>query len=356
MLFRINAQSEVYEQALADAGVPYLLRGAERFFERPEVREAGVALRGAARAGGNDSLLDDAVDLPSQVRAVLGTKGWRAEPPAGSGAVRDRWESLAALVRLAEDFARARDGATLSDLVGELDERAAAQHAPTVEGVTLASLHAAKGLEWDAVFLVGLNEGMLPITYAKTDEQVEEERRLLYVGVTRARVHLSLSWALSRSPGGRASRRPSRFLNGLRPGSAAGVRGSAAAGGAAGVERGSASRRKQRGPVRCRVCGKTLTDAGDMKLMRCEDCPSDMDEALYERLHEWRGVQARKVGQPAFCVFTDKTLMAIAEAVPSTEGELIGIAGVGARKIARFGADVLAICAGQEVDPAPGED
>lgn len=356
VLYRINAQSEVYEQALADAGVPYQLRGAERFFERPEVREAGVALRGAARAGGNDPLLDDAADLPSQVRAVLGTKGWRPEAPAGSGAVRDRWESLAALVRLAEDFAGAREGATLSDLVAELDERAAAQHAPTIEGVTLASLHSAKGLEWDAVFLVGLTEGMMPITYAKTDEQVEEERRLLYVGVTRARLHLTLSWALSRSPGGRASRRPSRFLSGLRTGSAvtAGQRG--AAGGAGGIERGVAARRKHRGPVRCRVCGKTLTDGGEMKLMRCEDCPSDMDEALYERLHEWRAVQAKVTGQPAFCVFTDKTLMAIAEAVPSTESELTGIAGVPARKIARFGADVLTICAGQELADVEGED
>ncbi|MEU1157690.1 ATP-dependent helicase, partial [Streptomyces sp. NPDC005918] len=218
VLFRTNSQSEIYEQALADAGVPYQLRGAERFFERTEVREAGAALRGAARFGGNDALLDDVVDLPSQVRAVLSTKGWTTEPPAGSGAVRDRWESLAALVRLAEDFARARPEAALADLVAELDERASAQHAPTVEGVTLASLHAAKGLEWDAVFLVGLAEGMMPITYAKTDEQIEEERRLLYVGVTRARVHLSLSWALSRSPGGRPNRRPSRFLDGLRPG------------------------------------------------------------------------------------------------------------------------------------------
>lgn len=348
VLYRVNSQSEVYEQALADAGVPYQLRGAERFFERPEVREAIVALRGAARAGANDSLLDDAGDLPSQARAVLSTKGWTTEPPAGSGAVRDRWESLAALVRLAEDYVRVRPEATLGDLVAELDERAAAQHAPTVQGVTLASLHSAKGLEWDAVFVVGLTEGMMPIAYAKTDEQVEEERRLLYVGVTRARLHLSLSWALSRSPGGRASRRPTRFLNGLRPGSAAaGARG---AGGAGGVERGS-GRRKRRGPVLCRVCGATLTDAGEMKLMRCEGCPSDMDEALYERLREWRSDQAKELGQPAYCVFTDKTLMAIAEAVPGDAGELAGISGVGGRKLERFGTDVLAICAGQE----PGE-
>ncbi|WP_443042967.1 ATP-dependent DNA helicase UvrD2 [Streptomyces sp. NBC_00370] len=352
VLYRINAQSEVYEQALADAGVPYQLRGAERFFERQEVREAGAALRGAARFGSNDSILDDVVDLPSQVRAVLSTKGWTTEPPAGSGAVRDRWESLAALVRLAEDFVRAKPSATLSDLVAELDERAAAQHAPTVQGVTLASLHAAKGLEWDAVFLVGLTEGMMPITYAKTDEQVEEERRLLYVGVTRARQHLSLSWSLARSPGGRASRRPTRFLTGLRPGSAA----PAGRGGygtysapAAAVERGGAgARRERRGPALCRVCGKTLTDAGEMKLMRCEDCPSDMDEALYERLRDWRAGQAELIGQPAYCVFTDKTLMAIAEAVPGGEGELAGIAGVGSRKLGRYGADVLAICAGGE--------
>ncbi|WUA60033.1 ATP-dependent DNA helicase UvrD2 [Streptomyces sp. NBC_00224] len=349
VLYRINAQSEIYEQALADAGVAYQLRGAERFFERPEVREAGVALRGAARAGGNDSLLDDAVDLPSQVRAVLGTKGWTSAPPAGSGAVRDRWESLAALVRLAEDFARAKAGATLSDLVAELDERAAAQHAPTVEGVTLASLHAAKGLEWDAVFLVGLAEGMMPITYAKTDEQVEEERRLLYVGVTRARVHLALSWSLSRSPGGRPSRRPSRFLNGLRPGSAGLGARSSSAGSTGGIERGVARRRTRRGPVLCRVCGKTLTEAGEMKLMRCEDCPSDMDEGLYERLRDWRAGQASLLGQPPYCVFTDKTLMAIAEAVPSSGGELAVISGVGARKLDRFGTDVLAICAGEEV-------
>ncbi|MFD3436442.1 ATP-dependent DNA helicase UvrD2 [Streptomyces sp. NPDC058685] len=354
VLYRVNSQSEVYEQALADAGVPYQLRGAERFFERQEVREAGIALRGAARAGGNDALLDDAGDLPSQVRAVLSTKNWTSEPPAGSGAVRDRWESLAALVRLAEDYVRVKPEATLSDLVTELDERAAAQHAPTVQGVTLASLHSAKGLEWDAVFLVGLTEGMMPITYAKTDEQVEEERRLLYVGVTRARLHLSLSWALSRSPGGRASRRPTRFLNGMRPGSAA--PGARSAGGAGGVERGAGGRRKRRGPVLCRVCGKTLTDAGEMKLMRCEDCPSDMDEALYERLREWRSDQAKELGQPAYCVFTDKTLMAIAEAVPGDEGELAGISGVGGRKLERFGADVLAICAGQELGGVDEED
>ncbi|WP_205574467.1 MULTISPECIES: ATP-dependent DNA helicase UvrD2 [Streptomyces] len=361
ILFRTNSQSETYEQALADAGVPYQLRGAERFFDRPEVRRAIVNLRGAARFGGNDARLDDAVTLPSQVRAVLSGEGWTSEPPAGSGAVRERWESLAALVNLAQDFAAARSGATLNDLVAELDERAGAQHAPTVEGVTLASLHSAKGLEWDAVFLVGVAEGMMPITYAKTDDEIEEERRLLYVGVTRARERLHVSWSLSRSPGGRPNRRPSRFLDGLRPGSTA-TTGRTAGGRSGGVERGftspvgAAPRRTQRTPARCRVCGRTLTDAGELKLMRCEDCPSDMDEGLYERLRDWRAVQAQRSGQPAFCVFTDKTLMAIAEAVPDDEHELARIPGVGLRKLNRYGADVLTICAGQDVTEEEDED
>ncbi|MER7493274.1 ATP-dependent DNA helicase UvrD2 [Streptomyces pharetrae] len=361
VLFRTNAQSETYEQALADAGIPYQLRGAERFFDRPEVRKAGIALRGAARFGGNDAALDEAVDLPSQVRAVLSSDGWTPQPPAGSGAVRERWESLAALVNLAQDFAAAQPGATLADFVAELDERAGAQHAPTVQGVTLASLHSAKGLEWDVVFLVGVAEGMMPITYARTDEQIEEERRLLYVGVTRARTHLYVSWSLARSPGGRPSRRPSRFLDGLRPGSGSAAGRGATGGGAGGVERGltgrteTAPRRTQRTPARCRVCGRTLTDAGELKLLRCEECPSDMDEGLYERLREWRADQARRSGQPAFCVFTDKTLMAIAETVPDDAGELARIPGVGARKLNRYGADVLALCAGRDPGEGPAE-
>ena len=219
VLFRINAQSEVYEQALADAGVP--VPAARR---RAVLRAARGARGGAAAARRRPrrptTRCRTPATIPQQVRAVLSSRGWAvASRRPAPGAVRDRWESLAALVAAGRGLRRGpARAADLGDFVAELDERATAQHAPTVEGVTLASLHAAKGLEWDAVFLVGLTEGTLPITYAKTDEQVEEERRLLYVGVTRARLHLSLSWALSRSPGGRGGRRPSRFLDGLRPG------------------------------------------------------------------------------------------------------------------------------------------
>ena len=337
VLFRINAQSETYEQALAEVGVPYVLRGGERFFERPEVREAVFLLRGAARAEQpDDGTLVDAV------RGVLGTVGFGPVPPSGSGAARDRWESLAALVRLAEERLAAPDeepGAlSLAAFVADLEERASLQHAPVVDGVTLASLHAAKGLEWRAVFVVGLVDGTLPIVYAETPAQVDEERRLLYVGITRARTFLALSWAAARSPGGRATRRPSRFLDALRDA----------------TTNGSASPTPQRAPggsrrekaltLRCRVCQKLLTGGAERKLGRCTDCPGSVDEELFERLRDWRLERSKELKQPAYCVFTDATLTRIAEVRPHTTQELAMIGGVGPAKLTMYGAEVLAMC------------
>ena len=145
VLYRTNGQSEAYEQALSDAGVGYLLKGGQRFFSRPEVRQAMVLLRGSQRSD------DGSTPLGDLVRDVLASSGWAPEPPSASGAVRDRWASLQALAQLADDVAAARPDARMPELVAELTERDAAQHAPAVQGVTLASLHAAKGLEWDAV-------------------------------------------------------------------------------------------------------------------------------------------------------------------------------------------------------------
>ncbi|MEU0933434.1 ATP-dependent DNA helicase UvrD2 [Embleya sp. NPDC005971] len=358
VLFRTNSQSEAYEQALADRSVAYLLKGAERFFERAEVRQAMGFLRAHAISGGAES---EAGSLPGEVRAVLGNTGWSAEAPAGSGQAREKWESVAALLRLAEEFAAKRPEATLRDFTVELAERANAQHAPTVEGVTLASLHAAKGLEWDAVFLVGLNEGMMPIAYADTPDKIEEERRLLYVGVTRARERLSLSWAQARTPGGRA-RKASRFLDGLRgvggsSGSDSGrpdtFRASSAGRGADGTTR----PRRKVGPVRCRVCARALQDAAERKIGRCLDCPSDVDEFLFEQLREWRLGRAQEQSQPAFVVFTDATLTAIAETRPLNERQLAAIPGVSRTKLERFGDDVLALCAGHDLvgEPVPDD-
>ncbi|MFT7841168.1 ATP-dependent DNA helicase UvrD2 [Saccharothrix sp. BKS2] len=330
VLYRVNAQSELYEQALAEVGVPYQVRGGERFFQRAEVRQAMVALRAAAAH-------EPSGELPKVVREVLSGIGLTDEPPAG-GAAREKWESLLALVELAEEMVGEVDGTDLPRFCAELDLRAEAQHPPTVEGVTLASLHAAKGLEWDAVFLVGLVDGTVPIQHADGDEAaIEEERRLLYVGVTRARVHLWLSWALARASGGRRYRRRSRFLYGLIPEDHPASRLTAAA------KREPLQRKPK---PQCRVCGSALVDSRAIKLGRCASCPSDLDEELLTRLRAWRADRARELKVPAYVVFTDATLVAIAEQRPEDVAGLVSIAGIGAAKLDRYGEDVLSLVRG----------
>jgi len=353
VLFRTNAQSEAYEEALAEAEVPYVVQGAERFFERAEVRQAVLALRAATRSTPADAPL-----VPAMVEALAAT-GWQRDQPAPGGAARERWEALAALVTLAEEYAGTPalhplgDAATverpasLAEFVEELQRRAAQQHAPTVEGVTLASLHSAKGLEWDAVFVVGLSDGTLPTTYAKTSEALEEERRLLYVGVTRARQWLWLSYSQSRSPGGRP-RRPCRFLPQFERGGGGERSGTAAL-----------ARRPERRRaliVSCRVCGATLLAGADRKLGRCADCPSTLDEDLFARLREWRARVAEAQKVPAYVVFTDATLVALAERRPAGRDDLVAIAGIGPRKLGLYGDAVLALVGGARVDDLVPEE
>ncbi len=371
VLYRTNAQSQAYEEAMASYGVPTVVTGAARFFDRPEVRQAVVALRSAAKSDIGELPLTEAV--PAALEAV----GWRPDAAPSGGAQREQYEAVAALAGLAEQFAKQRgadggpgakqrgadsessvdssgagrgDGAahgagpSLEEFCVELARRASEQHAPAVEGVTLASLHSAKGLEWDAVFLVGLADGTLPTTFARTDEALEEERRLLYVGITRAREWLQLSYGLSRSPGGR-ERRLSRFLAPLGLGGFPRAPEPSAAG----------PRKRAKRPVKvleCSGCGKSLIDARDRKLGRCADCPATMDEELFERLREWRVAVAKEGGKPAFTVFTDVTLIAISERCPASETELASLHGIGKSKLERYGPAVLCLVNGGSVAEA----
>mgnify|MGYP001032315716 CR=1 FL=1 len=295
VLYRTNVQGEAFEEALATAGVGYQVRGGERFFARRDVRDAIVLLRGAVRSA------DPSVSMPENARDVLRTVGWSEQPPAPRGAARERWDAMQALATLADDLAAA--GATgLAELVAELDERASAQHAPVVEGVTLASLHAAKGLEWDVVFLAGLSEGLLPISLAETPAALEEERRLLYVGVTRARERLEMSFARARTPGSRGTRKASRFLDGLWPSG-----GTARAGGA--------------------------------------EPPAAADPALLARLREWRTDEARRLDRPAYTVLADRALEDVATLRPATIAELARVRGIGPVKLDAYGQALLGLVA-----------
>src|SRR5690606_9273774 len=199
VLYRMNVQSAPLVAALADVGVSTVQRGGVRFFDEPDVKRAILMLRGA-------TIVDSDEPLFKTVSDVLRTLGWTQEPPPSGGAVRERWESLNAIMGMAE---AQPPGATIRTFVDELSDAAASHDEPTREAVTLATLHTAKGLEWHTVHLVGVSEGLIPISYATTPEALEEERRLLYVGITRARQRLHLSWSLSSQRGERA---PSRFL------------------------------------------------------------------------------------------------------------------------------------------------
>ena len=321
VLFRINAQSEAFEEALSSAGVPYQVRGAARFFDRPEVREAITRLRGAARAG------EATDDLVADVGAVLTGIGWSEAPPPGRGQQRDRWESWQALVDQAREF----DGG-FDAFVDHLDRRAAEQHAPSANGVTLATVHAAKGLEWDAVLVCGLVDGTFPIVHAESAAEIEEERRLLYVAMTRARRELECSWARARNPGGRASRNASRFLDPLWPPTQR-------------DDPGARRQSRNRRAANCRECGRPLLTGPEKKRQRCSDCPASYDEELFERLREWRKERAATESVPAFVVFTDATLQLLAEHRPTTRPGLLRINGIGAAKVDRYGEDLMEILA-----------
>jgi len=334
VLYRINAQSQVYEQALTEAQIPYQVRGGDAFFARTEIRQALREIVKASRAAevaAGDGLVD-------AVRLLLFPLGLTPQEPSGAEA-KSRWASLTALVELADELLAHNPALGMGELATELTSRSQAGHPPTMRGVTLSSLHAAKGLEWDAVFLVGLTDGAVPISHAidTSPEAIEEERRLFYVGVTRAREHLRLSWALARNEGGRRGRRKSRFLAGLLP--------------------------------TCERCSSNLLGSRALRTGRCDSCSGDgrpartgapgtgaagraatlplgpADAELFDSLRQWRASEANRQKKPAFTVFADKTLREIAISRPADLGRLMRVSGVGPAKLEQYGDAVVAIVA-----------
>jgi DNA helicase-2/ATP-dependent DNA helicase PcrA len=201
VLYRINVQAVALEQALSDLGISSTIHGAKRFYDLPEVKQAIMALRGASVSVSGEPLFKSVSD-------VLRSVGWSQEAPQTTGAARSKWEALNALMVMADE---APEGTSFRAFTDELLARQAARHEPTMLAVTLASVHSAKGLEWDSVHVIGLSEGLFPISYAQNLEAIAEERRLLYVAITRARKKLSLSWA-QQGTGRATNRERSRFV------------------------------------------------------------------------------------------------------------------------------------------------
>ncbi|MGO9178733.1 MAG: ATP-dependent helicase [Candidatus Limnocylindrales bacterium] len=300
VLVRINAQLPAIEEALTRAGIGFLVRG-QRFFERTEVRQARHLLSQA-------HLTEIGPQLLASIRGLFVDELGLAEPTDEAGdEARERAAALELLLDILADLAARDPTLTLASVRAELDRRDATEAAAVQYGVNLLTYHRAKGLEWDAVFLPALEEGLLPVRQAKDEEAVAEELRLLYVGVTRARRHLTLSWAARRStPGGKvAARQPSRFLVAL------------------------ALRSSE--PVRPGV-------------QRPEHQPATApDLALLGRLQSWRRERAHRDGVPAYVVAEDATLAAIAESHPASIEALRHVRGIGPVRLERYGAEILTL-------------
>ncbi|MFN2466314.1 MAG: ATP-dependent helicase [Candidatus Dormibacteria bacterium] len=293
VLYRLNAMSEELEEELSAGHVPYQVKGGS-FLRRPAARDLLQRLRRPRSE-----------EVAKAVEVAAREVGWN--PRGGAGADSEeatRQQDLARLVRLAEDH---KGGGGVTEFVDDLVRRFSADDAG--HGVQLLTYHRAKGLEFDAVFLPRLNSGEMPDRRAKTAEALTEERRLFYVGLTRARAHLFLSWAPKNS-----RVRRSQFLDEVGAGSS-GTPG-------APRDKSAAFGRPPSGPMSARA------------------------EAVVQQLRAWRTERARSDALPAYVILHDSALEAIARAMPRSEGDLLDVPGVGPRKYERYGADILAIVAG----------
>jgi DNA helicase-2/ATP-dependent DNA helicase PcrA len=324
ILVRMNAQLAPIEEALTRAGIAYQVRGL-RFYDRPEV----VAAVGAIKR-----LASDATGRPlaAAIRALFRSElGHEADagatPSAARGdEARERAAALETVLAIVDEVVRADPGASVTAVRGELERRAAHERNGSADGVNLLTYHRAKGLEWDAVFLPMLEDGTLPIRQAFDDEAaLAEERRLLYVGITRARRQLHLSWADRRETRGRESRRQrSRFLAGL-------------------------GQTTPRGPLR-HADGL----GGPISVPRRRR-PAGEDP-LIDALRAWRTERATQEQMPAYVVASDALLEAIAEGRPSTLVALERVKGIGPAKLDKYGPDIVAIVASAGAAPGAGHD
>jgi DNA helicase-2/ATP-dependent DNA helicase PcrA len=311
VLVRMNAQLPAIEDALTRAGIGFTVRGG-RFFDRREIREA-LRLLGKVRPA------EEGAALVAAVERVFVEKMGLDDVAADAGSEgRERAASLELLLGIVEDLAAADPALTIDVVLTELDRRRASEAAASTDGVNLLTYHRAKGLEWDAVYLPTLDEGTLPIRQAKEVDEIGEERRLLYVGITRARRFLVLS---------SSSRKPSRFLGVIephRPG--------------AGRAAGSGTRR---------AAGVRVLPGAPMAVA------ATPDDTLLEALRRWRRERATADEVPAYVVFHDTTLAEIADVRPRSLPALRRVRGMGPMKLERYGAEILAVIEGAGEAPNP---
>ena len=312
VLVRTNAQTEPLEQALARAGVPFQIRGAERFFDRAEVRQAVGLLRAAARSA-------SAADDPAgQIRPVLASIGLTPQPPGGRGTARERWESLEALALLAADFFAANQGASLADLAAELVLRSAIGHAPAAAGVTHRVPARGQGAGVGHR-LPGRADRRDGPDHLRPDRRGDRGRTAAAVRRRHQGPGAPVPVLVARPGGGGQAHAQAVQVPG---------------------------RADRRAPERARPSQRP---AG--RSARARQPAVDPDDPLFARLRAWRLSTAREQSVPAYVVFSDATLQAIAALRPATVAQLAAVPGVGAVKLDRYGAAVLELCADGDGPP-----
>ena len=333
ILYRVNAQSALFEEALARAGVPFRVRGGGRFLDRPEVKVALDELRKAAREGPARTFADHLADLVTDadhlseerrehVDALLRLGEEYLDSEAGPGTVEGYLTFL-------QEALRGDDGSEAAAAAASGNSGSASGESSGAGAVELLTFHRAKGLEFDTVYVTGLERGLVPISHAKTDDALAEEQRLLYVALSRAERELHLSWAKRRAVGARqANRTPSPWLARIERA----ITGAPEPEPGPDAQSSMANARDRLGRAK-----------GASKRPRSSPEIDPADAPLYESLVEWRLRQSRAASAPAYVIFDNATLAAIAAARPRTAAQLLDVPGIGPVKAERYGEAVLTL-------------
>ena len=341
------------------------MRGGVALLDQPEVKSAlGVVRRATGRF--EDALADVEATLGPADADAEGEVGIEGDGGGAAGRRRvgalspERRANVEAFVRLGHDYLGIDPRPSVPGFLAWLAETTRADQ-PDISGdaVEITTFHAAKGLEWPVVHLAGLEQGLVPIGHAKTTAELDEERRLFYVAVTRAERELCLTWARQRTFGSRKARRERSFFldeveiacralaEGDEPDDWAAVlrdqRTLRAEHAAAPGGRG-AKRKPGTGGKAARSSARAATGRKEAQ-GRAATAVADQDQPLYEALRAWRSQAAKAGAVPAYVIFHDATLAEIAAARPTSPDQLLTVSGVGPVKVGRYGDAVLAVVA-----------